>query len=144
MRASTGWLVIIAACAAMHCGAQDLEVTTPDDTGACVVTGQLEAGSDAAVRCALDHDEQVPLSASIETGSLDVQGWLLRSTGHDVLVGLRNTGPAPVDLVATRIVIGRMVRATRRAHPRGYPPEDRCIEKAIAERGDVAACEQWK
>ncbi len=139
-------ILVALAClvVALPVSAQQVVASSADGDGVCTITGTLLPGDDAAVRCVLDHDEQTPLSATIETGSLDVQAWLLRATGHDVLVGLHNTGGQAVDLLAARITVGRMVRATRRGYPRGYPPFEKCMAKTIAERGDVAACDVWK
>lgn len=112
-----------------------------DANGICALGGLLPAHTDVAVPCALDHDEGTPLTASVETGSLDVQGWVIRATGSRVIVGLRNSAGRPIDMNTARIRLGRITPATPSGHGRGTDAaHEACVLDAIAQHGDAITC----
>jgi hypothetical protein len=121
-----------------------ITVAAADARGICMVSGTLPAGADAALLCALDHNEATPLYASIETGSLDVQAWVLRATGGHVLVAFRNTSRQPISLLNARIVLGLMVPVAPASFTGGYSIRELCIDRAIANRTDQGVCDLWK
>lgn len=109
-----------------------------DGDGVCTVTGYLLPGTDAAVLCTLDHAERSPLIAQVETGSLDVQGWVLRTTGGSALVALRNPTDRPIGLFSTRVVLGRAAPVSPVMAPGAE--RERCMVQAIRDRQDPWFC----
>lgn len=112
-----------------------------DAEGVCTVTGYMLPESSAAILCSLGHAERAPIIAQVETGSLDVQGWVLRATGGTALVALRNTSTAPAGLFSTRIVLGRMAPATPLARPDVLM--ESCFIQSIRDHQDPWFCKDF-
>lgn len=119
----------------------DLFTIHPDANGVCHAIGRLPPLGDSVALCLLGHAEATTLTASVETGSLNVIGWTLRASPRWVLIGLRNVRDRYVD-VNTEIRLGRMVPATPLLRP--PPVSERCVLEAIAANIDPVACDLWK
>lgn len=115
--------------------AQTIDHLRADAIGACTPSGTLGTGETRAVFCALPHAEGAPLGASIETGSLAVQGHVVRATGSTVLVALTNFSGAPAALTFARIRLFHAAAATPRVPV--DPLFERCVALALS-HGDSA------
>lgn len=120
--------------------AQDVPHLHANASGACALSGTLGTGETRAVYCDLGHAESVLLTAAVETGSLAVQGHVVRANGGTVLVALTNFSGAPASLDFGRI---RLFRAAPATPPAPVDPlHEGCIFNALAAGLDASGCHQ--
>lgn len=137
------WAFVLAALMALAraAHADPIEVVQVGRDGACHLAGTLPAGATRTLACAVGHGEESPLLAQIETGSLQVHGQVLRTSGYSALVAVTNFGTAAVTL---DFAVVRLFRAPPAAPTTPMLPRELCIVQAIAAGQDPHQCDNVK